>query len=45
MSAEDFVHNARHTKEVIGAYVTAGARIHLYSVLEPAAKERDLLRH
>jgi len=25
------VPNLRHTNEVIGAYVTAGARIHLYS--------------
>ena len=27
--AEEKVNNLRHTKEVIGAYVTAGARIHL----------------
>ena len=28
--AEEDVPNLRHTNEVIGAYVTAGARIHLY---------------
>jgi len=29
-AAEEHVPNLRHTNEVIGAYVTAGARIHLY---------------
>jgi len=28
------VPSLRHTNEVIGAYVTAGARIHLYSFLD-----------
>jgi len=28
------VPNLRHTNEVIGAYVTAGARIHLYRYLD-----------
>jgi len=32
-SAEEHVPNLRHTNEVIGAYVTAGARIHLYRYL------------
>ena len=31
--AEENVPNLRHTNEVIGAYVTAGARIHLYGYL------------
>jgi hypothetical protein len=31
--AEEKVPNLPHTNEVIGAYVTAGARIHLYSYL------------
>jgi len=29
-SAEEHVPNLRHTNEVVGAYVTSGARIHLY---------------
>ena len=29
-TAEERVPNLRHTNEVIGAHVTAGARIHLY---------------
>jgi len=33
-SAEEHVPNLRHTNEVIGAYVTAGARIHLYRHLD-----------
>jgi hypothetical protein len=33
-SADDRVHGLRHTNEVIGAYVTAGARIHLYGFLD-----------
>jgi len=32
--AEEDVPNLRHTNEVIGAYVTAGARNHLYSYLD-----------
>ena len=32
-SAEQLVRNLRHTNELIGAYVTAGARIHLYRYL------------
>jgi DNA polymerase elongation subunit (family B) len=32
--AEENVPNLRHTNEVIGAYVTAGARIHLYKYLD-----------
>ena len=30
-SLEERVPSVRHTNEVIGAYVAAGARIHLYS--------------
>jgi hypothetical protein len=33
-SAEERVPSLRHTNEVIGAYVTAGARLHLYSFLD-----------
>jgi hypothetical protein len=33
-SSEERVPSLRHTNEVIGAYVTAGARIHLYSYLD-----------
>jgi len=33
-SAEEDVPNLRHTNKVIGAYVTAGARIHLYRYLD-----------
>jgi hypothetical protein len=33
-SSEEHVHSLRHTNEVIGAFVTAGARIHLYSYLD-----------
>jgi len=33
-SADELVPSLRHTNEVIGAYVTAGARIHLYSFLD-----------
>ena len=33
-SADKRVPSLRHTNEVIGAYVTAGARIHLYGFLE-----------
>ena len=32
-SSEERVPSLRHTNEVIGAFVTAGARIHLYSYL------------
>jgi len=32
--AEEDVSSLRHTNEVLGAYVTAGARIHLYSYLD-----------
>ena len=32
-SAKERVPNQRHTNEVIGAYVTAGARIYLYGFL------------
>jgi hypothetical protein len=32
--AEEKVSNLRHTNEIIGAYVTAGARIHLYKYLD-----------
>ena len=34
VSAEKIVTNLRHTTEVIGAYVTTGARIHLYVYLD-----------
>jgi len=33
-SAEESVPNLRHTNEVIGAYVTSGARIHLYRYID-----------
>jgi len=33
-SADERVPGLRHTNEVIGAYVTAGARIHLYGFLD-----------
>jgi len=33
-SAEQRVPNLRHTNEVIGAYFTAGARMHLYRYLD-----------
>jgi len=33
-SADEQVPSLRHTNEVIGAYVTAGARIHLYGFLD-----------
>ena len=32
--AEEGVPNLRHTNEIIGAYVTAGGRIHLYRYLD-----------
>jgi hypothetical protein len=34
VTAEDNVPHLPNTNEVIGAYVTAGARIHLYSFLD-----------
>ena len=34
LSAEEYVPNLYHTNEVIGAYVTAGVRIHLYIFLD-----------
>ena len=33
LSTEERVPNLHHTNEVIGAYVTAGARIHLFEFL------------
>ena len=36
--AEENVRNLRQTNEVIGAYVTAGARIHLYDYLDRLQK-------
>ena len=33
-AAEEHVQNFRHTTEVIGAYVTASTRIHLYRYLD-----------
>jgi hypothetical protein len=33
-SSEEHVPSLRHTNEVIGAFVTAGVRIHLYSYLD-----------
>jgi len=33
-SAEEHVPNLRHTNEVIGAYVTSGARIYLYRYID-----------
>ena len=35
---EEKVPNLMHTNEVIGAYVTAGARIHLYGYLDKLQK-------
>ena len=32
--AEEDIHNFGHTNEVIGAYITAGARMHFYSYLD-----------
>ena len=32
--AEEDVHSLRHTKDVIGAYVPAGARIHIHRYLD-----------
>jgi len=32
--AEEDIPSLRHTNEVIGAYVTAGSRLHLYSYLD-----------
>jgi len=32
--AEEEIPSLRHTNEVIGAYVTAGARLHLYTYLD-----------
>ena len=43
-AAEEHVPILRHTNEVLGAYVTAGARIHLYFYLDRLG-ECDLLRH
>ena len=40
-TAEERVPSLRHTNEVIGAYVTAGARIHLYQYLD-RVKEKVL---
>ena len=34
VTAEERVTSLRHTNEVVGAYVTAGARIHLYRHLD-----------
>jgi hypothetical protein len=33
-SSEERVPSLRHTNDAIGAYVTAGARLHLYSYLD-----------
>jgi hypothetical protein len=33
-SSEERVPSLRHTNEVVGAYVTTGARIHIYSYLD-----------
>jgi len=33
-SAEEHVPNLRYTNDIIGAYVTSGARIHLYRYLD-----------
>ena len=38
-AAEEHVPNLRHTNVVIDAYVTAGARIHLYRYLDRAAEK------
>jgi len=39
--AEEQILNLRYTNEVIGAYATAGARLHLYSYLD-RLQERSL---
>ena len=43
-SAEDHVPNLCHTNEVLGAYVTAGARMHLYRYLDRLGERAKLLR-
>jgi hypothetical protein len=40
-SDDEFLPNLRHTNEVIGAYVTPGARMQLYAYLD-SMKERAL---
>ena len=39
-SADERVPSLRHTNEVIGPYVTAGARIHLYGFLDKLQEKR-----
>ena len=41
-SAEERVPNLRHTNEFIGAYVTSGARVHLYRYLDNWEKEPSI---
>ena len=36
--SEEMVPNLRHTNDFVGAYVTAGARIHLYGYLDSLQK-------
>jgi hypothetical protein len=43
-SSEERVPGLPHTNDVIGAFVTAGTRIHLYSYLDITGQD-DLLRH
>ena len=38
-TAEERVPSLRHKNEVIGAYVTAGARVHLYQYLDTLQEE------
>ena len=40
---EEKIPNLRYTNEVIGAYVTAGARLHLYSYLGQIKRARVIL--
>jgi len=44
-SADERVPSLRHTNEVMGAYVTAGARIHLYSFLDKLRRKGHLHRY
>jgi len=42
-TAEERVPSLRHTNEVNGAYVNAGARIHLYRLLDRLQKMRFIV--
>jgi hypothetical protein len=42
---EEIIPSLRHTNEEIGAFVTAGARLHLYSILDRLQEKNPVLRH